>query len=151
MHSSFDMIHQGTTMQVLESKSICGTWLTRITIWSNLLVQTLVNDWQTDMIICNTFHIWVSTISNVMYLSFDMIPQGTTMQTRLTHITIWSNLLVQTLLKYWQNGYVYIQYHSYLSIYKYWCNAYILSYNFWKDYYAMIASRKSMNDLLDAW
>ena len=45
-----------------------------------LLVQTLVNDWQNDIFICNTFHILVSTIADVMHPSFGMIPQGTTMQ-----------------------------------------------------------------------
>ena len=46
MHPCFGMIPQGTTMQVLESNTYCGTSLIHGTVWSNLQVQTLVNDWQ---------------------------------------------------------------------------------------------------------
>ena len=81
MYLSFGMIHQGTRIRVLNSKSQCKTILTHITIWSNLLVQTLLKDWQNWYVyIYNTIHIWESTNTDVMHISSVMISEGITMQ-----------------------------------------------------------------------
>ena len=126
----------------------------------SLLVYSLVKDWQNDICIYTTFHIWVSIMSDIMYLSFDMIPQGTTMQilesksiwgTRLLHITIWSKFASANASKRLAKWYFYIHYLSYIGIYDWWCNASILWYDTSRDYQTSISKKAIPGDLIDTY
>ena len=115
MHPSFGMIPQGTTMQVLESNTYCGTWLIHGTVWSNFVIG------KTSKQLGNRYWLYVIPyVSAYIQLliwcilpSFGMVPQGTTIQvlesttycgTWLIHGPVWSNFCIANTSKILAKG-----------------------------------------------